>query len=144
MPPVAFLHPENAPKSLATGASPQTPLGSLQRCPSSWIKGPTSKGRGWEVREGRGDEGLWTLTMLETDWGPCPYLIVNWIKMRAVLRPKVQRNELRSFTYQSDAHAVLAQCFAGRCRPKWRSDCLYLHQIDFPKGSVAAVCRWGG
>jgi len=52
MPPAAFLHPENAPKSLA----PQTHCGSLQRSPRSfsWIKGPTSKGREGEEREGRG------------------------------------------------------------------------------------------
>jgi len=30
---VAFLGPQNAPKSLAAGASPQTLLGSLQRSP---------------------------------------------------------------------------------------------------------------
>jgi len=29
MPPAAFLHPQNASKSLAAGASPQTPLGKL-------------------------------------------------------------------------------------------------------------------
>jgi len=53
MPPPAFLHTENAPKSLATGASPQTPLGELTALPSypSWIKGPTSKGRGGEGKE---------------------------------------------------------------------------------------------
>ena len=56
MPPAAFLHPENAPKSLAAGASPQTTLGELTALPRppSWIKGPTSKGRG---RERRGEEG---------------------------------------------------------------------------------------
>ena len=45
---IAFLDPQNAPKSLAAGASPQTPsLDSM---------GPTSKGRGRRVggREGRG------------------------------------------------------------------------------------------
>jgi len=54
MPPAAFLHPENAPKSLAAGASPQTPLGQ-QRSPDplAVLRGPTSKGRG---REGRGGE----------------------------------------------------------------------------------------
>jgi len=66
--PAAFLRPENAPKSLAAGALPQTPLGELTALPQppSWIKGPTSKGRGGEGRgkEGRGREGLWTLTML--------------------------------------------------------------------------------
>ena len=80
MPPPAFLQTENAPKSLATGASPQTPLGELTVLPSSpsWIKGPTSKGRGgegkeWEKKRGevwsgeRRGEGLETLTMLEAD-----------------------------------------------------------------------------
>jgi len=40
MPPAAFLHPQNAPKSLAV---PQTPLGELAtlRGPiDPWIKGP--------------------------------------------------------------------------------------------------------
>jgi len=62
MPPAAFLHPENAPKSLAAGASPKTPLGELTALPRplSWIKGPTSKGRGAEGkgRERRRGEGL--------------------------------------------------------------------------------------
>jgi len=53
MPPAAFLHPQNAPKSLAAGAysAPPNTLAGLRR--------PTTKGRG--------REGLWTLTMLETD-----------------------------------------------------------------------------
>jgi len=55
---VAFLGPQNAPKSFTAGASPQTPLGSLQRSlrPLRWVQGvyfqgPTCKGR---EREGRG------------------------------------------------------------------------------------------
>jgi len=38
-------------------ALPQTPLGELTALPRppSWIKGPTSKGRGEEGREGGGD-----------------------------------------------------------------------------------------
>jgi len=41
MPPAAFLHPENASKSLAAGALPNTPLGELKTLPRppSWIKG---------------------------------------------------------------------------------------------------------
>ena len=41
MPPAAFLHPEKSPKSLAAGASPQTPLEELTALPQtpSWIKG---------------------------------------------------------------------------------------------------------
>jgi len=35
MPPAAFLHPENAPKSLAAEASPQTPLGELTALPQT-------------------------------------------------------------------------------------------------------------
>jgi len=58
---------------------PRSHWGSLQRSPKSpsGIKGPTSKGKGGKVRgeeergrKGRvrrGEEGLWTLTMLETD-----------------------------------------------------------------------------
>jgi len=41
----------------------------LRPRPPSWIKWPTSKGRG-EVKGGEGKgggEGLWTLTMFETD-----------------------------------------------------------------------------
>jgi len=55
MPPAAFLYPENAPKSLAAGAWPQTLRGSLQRSPRpiAGLRGPTSKGRG----ERRGGEG---------------------------------------------------------------------------------------
>jgi len=75
MPPAAFLiflHPQNAPKSLADGAS----LNQLNN--DSWIKGlllregekgGEEKGREWEERRGNGRrrEGLRTLTMLETD-----------------------------------------------------------------------------
>ena len=49
------------------GLRPRPHWGSSQRSPRhpSWIKGAyTSKGRG-----GKGN-GLWTLTMLETDWRP--------------------------------------------------------------------------
>jgi len=66
--PEAFLDPQNAPKSLAAGASPQIQLGELTALPRppSWIQGvllqkaPTSKGRGGEGkgREGRAGEGL--------------------------------------------------------------------------------------
>jgi len=48
---------------LSAGASPQTPLGELTALPRppSWIKGPTSKGRGRKGRGGvlllRGGEG---------------------------------------------------------------------------------------
>jgi len=35
MPPAAFLRPENAPKSLAAKASPQTPLGELTALPQT-------------------------------------------------------------------------------------------------------------
>jgi len=61
MPPAAFLHPQNAPKSLAAGASPhpQTPLWELTALPlpPSWIKGATSNGRGKGGREERRIEG---------------------------------------------------------------------------------------
>ena len=59
MPPAAFLHPENAPKSLAAGASPQTPLGSLQRSPRplAGLRRPTSKGRGGEGKREEGRRG---------------------------------------------------------------------------------------
>jgi len=50
MPPAAFLHPQNVPKSLAAGAS----LNQLNN--DSWIKGATSKGMG--KKEGRGGEGI--------------------------------------------------------------------------------------
>ena len=67
MPPAAFLHPENVPKSLAAGASPPDPTGgaySAPPVPLAGLRGLTSKGKGGEWR---GGEGLWTLTMLETD-----------------------------------------------------------------------------
>ena len=71
MPPAAFLHPENAPKSLAVGDSPQTQLEELTALPQplAGLKWPTSKGRGGKGKgeKGMGGEGLWTLTMLETD-----------------------------------------------------------------------------
>jgi len=53
----AFLNPHNAPKSLAAGALPQTPLGELTALPQTpWLdsRGPTSKGRGEEGRAGQG------------------------------------------------------------------------------------------
>ena len=77
--PEAFLDPQNAPKSLAAGASPQIPLGELTALPRhpSWIQGVLllrllllrgGEGRGkegsggeggeWRGREGRGGEGL--------------------------------------------------------------------------------------
>jgi len=49
MPPAAFLHPENAPISLAAAALPQTPLKELLRHspdPLAGLRVPTSKGRG--------------------------------------------------------------------------------------------------
>ena len=52
-----FLDRQNAPKSLAAGASPQTPLGELTALPdplAAWFKGPTSKG---PTSKGRGREG---------------------------------------------------------------------------------------
>jgi len=64
MPPAAFLHPaENAPKSLAAGASPQTPLVELTLPdPLTGLRGPTSKGRERKKGEGKGGE--------ERDFGP--------------------------------------------------------------------------
>jgi len=62
MPPAAFLHPEDAPKSLAAGTSPQTPQRSPD--PVAGLRGSRSKERGGK---GRGGEGLWILTTLETD-----------------------------------------------------------------------------
>jgi len=61
MPPAEFLQPENAPKSLAAGALPQTPLGELTALPRppSWIKGAYLKGNR------KGGDGVKTL--LETD-----------------------------------------------------------------------------
>jgi len=65
-PPAAFLYPQNAPKSLAAGALPQTPLGKLTALPAqthTGLRRPTSKGsgkegrRGEEGREGEGKEG---------------------------------------------------------------------------------------
>ena len=53
--PEAFLDPHNAPKSLAAGASPQTPLGELTAHPRppSWIQGILLLRGG----EGKGGEG---------------------------------------------------------------------------------------
>ena len=61
----------NIPNSLSAGAPPRTRWGSLQRSPkpSSWFKGPTSKGEGREgrrERKGRGKNGR------ERD-GPSPF-----------------------------------------------------------------------
>jgi len=60
MPPAVFLHSENAPKSLAAGASPQTHWGSLYSAPPGPLAG--SRGlllRGGEEKGGkrRGGEG---------------------------------------------------------------------------------------
>jgi len=56
--PEAFLDPENAPKSLAAGASPQTQLGELTALlqTPSWIQGVLllRGGEGRQGREGRG------------------------------------------------------------------------------------------
>jgi len=65
--PEAFLDPQNAPKSLAGGASPQTPLGELTALPRppSWIQGVLllrlqllRQGRGGEGMGGHGGEGM--------------------------------------------------------------------------------------
>ena len=62
--PEAFLDPQNAPKSLATGASPQTPLGGAYSAPPrppSWIQGVLllrgGEGKEGEKEEGRGGQG---------------------------------------------------------------------------------------
>jgi len=53
--------PHNAPKSVAAGALPQTPLGELTALPVplAGLKGPTSKGikRGRRAGEGEGEQG---------------------------------------------------------------------------------------
>jgi len=56
---VAFLGPQNAPKSLAAGASPQTSLGRLQRSPDpkAVLKGPTSNLRAILLRRRKGGGG---------------------------------------------------------------------------------------
>ena len=59
--PEAFLDPQNAPKSLAAGASPQIPLGELTALPQtpSWIQGVLLlRGGERRGREDRGGEGL--------------------------------------------------------------------------------------
>jgi len=59
MPPAAFLHPENAPKSLAAGALPQTLLGEFivfPEAPLAGLRGPASKGRKEEERGGKGTD----------------------------------------------------------------------------------------
>jgi len=71
MPPAAFLHPKNAPKSLAAWDLPQTPLGELIALPRrhSWIKEAylgeakgEERGNGREGQERGGEgEGLWSL-----------------------------------------------------------------------------------
>jgi len=60
---IVFLDPENAPKSLAAGALPQTPLGELTALPRPPIAGL----RGLLLRdlllrggEGKGREGYFT------------------------------------------------------------------------------------
>jgi len=65
MPPAAFLHPENASKSLAAGASPD-PTGEAYSAPPdplAGLRGPISKGKGGK---GKGRGGTFDLTMLET------------------------------------------------------------------------------
>jgi len=56
MSPAAFLGSQNAPKLLAVGASPQTPLGSLQRSAVllAGFKGPTLRQLLLKGKEGRG------------------------------------------------------------------------------------------
>jgi len=55
MPPAAFLHPQNAPKSLAAGASPQTPLREVTALPRplAGLRGLLLRGAG---KEGSGRE----------------------------------------------------------------------------------------
>jgi len=55
MPPAAFLHPQNATKSLAAGALPQTTLWELTALPR--LRKATSKGKG-KRREGKGGRGI--------------------------------------------------------------------------------------
>ena len=68
MPPAAFLHPENASKSLAAGASPD-PTGEAYSAPPdplAGLRGPISKGKGGKGGKGKGRGGTFDLTMLET------------------------------------------------------------------------------
>ena len=56
MPPAAFLHPKNVPKSLAAGASPQTPQGDrAYSAPPDPLAG--LKGLLLRRREGKGGKG---------------------------------------------------------------------------------------
>ena len=62
--PEAFLDPQNAPKSLAAGASPQTPLGELTALPQtpSWIQWVLLL-RGVEGGQGRAGQGTGCLVL---------------------------------------------------------------------------------
>ena len=71
------------------------PTGELTALPQtpSWIKGESSKGKGRERRgeKGRGGvrregAGLWTLTMLETDWRRCVISTMFGTINRALVR----------------------------------------------------------
>jgi len=84
MPPAAFLHPQNAPKSLA---APQTPLWELTALPRppSWIKGASFKGKGKggsgreanrRKEEGKGVEGR--------DFGPSQF----WKQMTPLIETR--------------------------------------------------------
>jgi len=65
MPPAAFLHPQNASKSLAAGALPQTQLWKLTALPTDplarsrglLLRGREKKGGGKET-DGRGEEEI--------------------------------------------------------------------------------------
>ena len=63
-----FLDPQNAPKSLADGTSPQTrPTGgaySASPDPLAGLRGPTSKGPTSKVRGGEG-RGFYCIIVLE-------------------------------------------------------------------------------
>jgi len=72
---------------------PRPHWGSLQRSPDplAGLRGPTSKGRGGEGRRGeerggKGGDGLWTLTMLETDW---PLQLVLTVSDRVTSRSEI-------------------------------------------------------
>ena len=86
------------------GLCPRPHWGTLQLSPKPprWIKGRGGDGSGKEGREG---EGLWTLTMLKTDWRP-------WILIILLSIDGTQKT-VQSFQQKHFSHVVVMAEFNG-------------------------------
>jgi len=109
--PEAFLDPQNAPKSLAAGASPQTPLGELTALPRppSWIQGVLilrllllrgEVGRGGERKGGQGLPRLEITSGYALDCGNAIlFICMGWEIHSDICVPKLSTQNVVAQSY---------------------------------------------